>query len=124
MALHTELDIYRSCYDLLGEAVDAVLQMRRDVKPVLGKSIVDGCFAIETHIRAANMAQDKEPHLLLLLERLSNIEIAVRLCRDRGFIRNPAYARLIQHTQHVGKQANGWRNHYKGGPQQRQLSGC
>ncbi len=124
MALHTELEIYRSCYDLLGEAVDAVLQMRKDLKPIIGKGIVDRCFEIELCIRDANMAQDKEPHLLLVLERLTNIETAARLCRDRKFISVPAYARLIKHTQHVGKQANGWRNHYKGGSQQRQLPGC
>lgn len=126
MALHTELEIYRSAFDLAGAAVDVVLQMRRDVKPVLGKLMVDECFGIVLNIRAANMAQDeeKEPHLLQLLERLTNVETAVRLCRDRHFIARPAYSRIVEHTQSVGRQANAWRKHYTSGVPQRQLPGC
>lgn len=123
MALHTDTDIYRAIFDLAGEAVDVVLQMRRDVKPVLGRTILDNCLAMELDVRAANMAPNeaREPHLLKLLERLATVETVVRMCRDKRFIQTPAYARLITHTQSVGKQANGWRKHHAGDGSQRQL---
>lgn len=122
MALHTELDIYRSAFDLACAAVAAVMQMRRDAKPVVGRIMVDECFAIVRHIRLANMAADegKETHLLQLLDSLTNVETALRISRDMRFIATPAYACLVQHTQSVGRQAQGWRNHYRGNANTRQ----
>lgn len=123
MALHTETDIYRAIFDLAGEAADVILQMRRDVKPVFGKTIIDHCLAMELDIRAANMApaEAREPHLLKLLERIATVETVARICRDKRFIAVPAYARLVKHTQSVGRQANGWRKHHAGDGTQRQL---
>ena len=54
MALHTELDIFRACFDLAGEAVDVVLQMRRDVKPVLGRTIEFENWHLYRHQRTGN----------------------------------------------------------------------
>jgi DNA (cytosine-5)-methyltransferase 1 len=36
MAIHSELAIYKAAYDLLSVVVDAVSNMRRDAKPVIG----------------------------------------------------------------------------------------
>ena len=109
MALHQTLAIYRSCCDLLGDALVVVMQMRRDVKHALGNKIIDACIELDLHVRAANIAHDKEPHLLHLLERLEVIELVLRLCRDRRWIAPGQYARLVDHTQSIGRQANGWR---------------
>ena len=122
MGLHTELAIYRSCYDLLGVATEVIRNMRRDIKSALGLRIIDACIELELHIRRANMAAEKEPHLQLLLERLEVIELLVRLCRDRSYIPSAHYARVITRTQSIGKQANGWRKQQGGGLKgQRQL---
>ena len=118
MALHTSTEIYAASFDLLGEAVNVILQMRRDAKALLGNKIIDGCIALDLHIRAANMADDKEPEILRLLERLEVIELVARTCRDRGYISPKAYTRLVDRTQSIGKQANGWRKS-QGGAQQR-----
>ena len=109
MALHHTLEIHRSCCDLLGEAVVIVLNMPRAVKNALGNKIIDGCIDLDLRIRAANMAQDKEPHLLQLLEGLEVIELVLRLCRDKKWISPRQYAALVEHTQSIGRQANGWR---------------
>ena len=109
MALHTELAIHRDAFDLLGEAVEAVRQMPRDLKPMLGRVITDGCLGIDLDIRAANIAADKVQHLDRLLERLSTIETAVRLSRDRKYLTLKAYTQLITRTQQIGRQANGWK---------------
>ncbi len=109
MALHYELEIHRTAYDLLGEAVEAVRQMPRDLKPMLGRTITDGCLALDLDIRAANIAADKVPHLDRLLAHLSTIETCVRLCRDREYLTRRAYTNLITRTQQIGRQANGWK---------------
>jgi hypothetical protein len=123
VALHTSTEIYAASFDLLGEAIGVILQMRRDAKALIGAKIIEGCIALDLHIRAANMAHDKEPEILRLLERLEVIELLTRTCRDRGYISPKAYASLIDRTQSIGKQANGWRKS-QGGAQQRQLPGC
>jgi hypothetical protein len=120
MALHTALDIYADCYDLLSAAGDVILNMRRDAKRVFGEKIIDACIELDLHVRAANMAQEKEPHLLQLLERLEVIELLTRICRDQRYIPPAHYARIIGRTQSIGMQANGWRRSEKerGAPQQ------
>ncbi len=117
MGLHTELEIYRVGYDLLTVAIDAIRNMPRDVKQAIGEPIRDECVGVMLQIRRANMATDKEPHLLGLLERLEVVELLARVSRDRRFLPTGHYARLIEHTQSVGKQANAWRRRQ---PQQQQ----
>ena len=119
MALHTATEIYGTCFDLLGVAGDAILNMRRDAKQIFGGKIIDACIELDLHIRKANMAEDKEPHLLLLLERLEVIELLSRHCRDRAYMSIGHYAKMITHTQSMGKQANGWRKSGTSGTQQR-----
>jgi hypothetical protein len=109
MALHTETEIYAGCFELLGAAVDTIRNMRRDVKPILGKMIVEACVELDLWLRAANIAADKEPHLLKFLERLEVIEFLMRTCRDRNYVPVKAYAEIILRTQSIGKQVNGWR---------------
>ena len=122
MALHSELEIYRSCYTLLGAAGEVIMQMRRDAKKVFGEMIIHGCVELDLHIRAANMAQDKEPHILQLLERLEVIELLLRTCRDNRYIAVSHFARLVMLTQSIGKQANGWRRSMAASePQQQRL---
>jgi len=117
MALHSTLEIYGSCYDLLGAAGQVIFNMRRDAKKVFGEKIIDACIELDLHLRAANMAQDKEPHLLKLLERLEVIELVTRVCRDRGYMPPSGYAEIITRTQSIGRQANGWRKEQGGGQQ-------
>lgn len=123
MALHTATEIYGTCFDLLGVAGDVIMNMRRDAKKVFGEKIVDACIQLDIHIRAANMAEDKEPHLLLLLERLEVIELLSRVCRDKQYIPVGHYAKVIERTQSIGRQANGWRKSASGSAQQSLFQG-
>ena len=120
MALHSTLEIYGSIFGLLGVAQRVVLQMRRDVKKLFGEKIIEACARMDLHVRAANMAADKEPHLLRLLEELELVELYTRGCRDWGYLPNPGYAAIIERTQSIGRQCNGWRKE-QAGSQQRQL---
>ncbi len=123
MALHSELEIYRTCYDLLGEAAEVVRSMRRDIKQTIGTRIIDACIELDLHVRDANMAENKEPHQLALLRRLEVIELLTRMSRDRKWIPIGHYAQLTKRTQSIGKQCNAWRrrNVEEDGSQQPQL---
>lgn len=109
MALHSELPIYKVAYDLLGLAVQLARNMPRDVKQQIGGTLRDECIRITVLIFRANVARDKAPHLLELLERVQVAELIVRLAHDLRFIAPKQYAAAIALTSQIGKQANGWR---------------
>ena len=109
MAIHTELPIYKVAYDLLGVVIQLVKNMPREVKQSIGGKVRDECIEISTLVFRANVAQDKAPHLLELLERLQVAELLLRLARDHRFISTGQYAKAIALTGSIGKQANGWR---------------
>lgn len=109
MALHSELPIYRVAYDLLGLVVKMVRNMPRDAKHALGASIVDECVRVVVLIFRANVARDKAPHLLELIERVEVANLLLRLSRDLQCIPTKHYAAAIELTTSIGKQANGWR---------------
>jgi len=116
MALHTSLPIYKVAYDLLDVATDVTKNMPRDFKVSLGGKIRDECVEIMVLIFRANTSKHKVPHLEELLERLQVAELLLRLSRDKRFISTGQYAKAIDLTDKVGKQANGWRKHSASSP--------
>ena len=109
MAIHTDLPIYKAAYKLLDAVTDIVRHMERAFKRSIGEKIANECIEIVVLVFRANVAQDKEPHLLDLLERLQVINLMLRLGMDKGIIARPAYAKAVEMTTSIGKQANGWR---------------
>lgn len=108
MAIHSELPIYKAAYDLLDVAIESTRQMRRDVKQILGRKLVDECVEITVHIQQANRARDKAPLLLVLQERTQAAEVLFRVCRDKRYLDLGKYARAVELTQSIGRQATGW----------------
>lgn len=109
MALHTDLPIYKAAFDLLTEVTQLTRHMPRDVKATVGRTLYADCLDVTTQIARANQAQDKARHLEALLDRTTRIEVQLRMSRDAKFIATPGYARAIQLTQAVGRQATGWK---------------
>lgn len=109
MAIHTELPIYKVAYDLLGNVVELVKQMPREVKQSIGAKVRDECIEIATGVFRANVAAEKVPHLLELQEHVQVAELLLRLARDLRYISTGQYAKAIALTGSIGKQANGWR---------------
>ena len=109
MALHTELPIYKVAYDLLSLIVQVARNMPRDVKVPIGGRLLDECSAITVLILRANVARDKAPHLLELVERQQAIELLIRLSHDLRFLGQKQYAAAIALTASIGRQANAWR---------------
>lgn len=114
MGLHTDLQIYGTGYELLGEAVELVRNMPKDYKPVLGRPIISDCRQVMDLIREANIAreQDKIPHLQLINQRIAATELLIRVGVDKKVITRPQYARVIALTQSIGRQCTAWRNKF------------
>ena len=110
--LHSELPIYKVAYDLLGLIVQVARNMPRDVKQQLGGALRDECVQITVLIFRANVAREKAPHLLEVLERLQVAELLLRLAHDLRWIGQKQYAAAIALTSQIGKQANGWRKRF------------
>ena len=110
--LHSELPIYKVAYDLLGLIVQVARNMPRDVKQQLGGALRDECVQITVLIFRANVAREKAPHLLEVLERLQGAELLLRLAHDLRWIGQKQYAAAIALTSQIGKQANGWRKRF------------
>lgn len=110
MALHTTLPIYKVAYEFFDLATDLVKNMPRDFKQSLGSKIRDEAVAITVLIFRANSASEKAPHLQSLVERLEVINLILRLSRDKRLISTTQYAKAIEKTGSIGKQANGWKN--------------
>ena len=109
MALHTSLPIYKVAYDLLNVVTDLVKNMPRSFKNSIGVKISEECVEIVVLIFRANCAQEKGPHLVVLIERLQVAELLLRLSCDNRMISTGQYAKAVQLTTSVGKQAGGWR---------------
>lgn len=109
MALHIDLPIYKLAYDLLDLATDLTRNMPRDFKASLGGQIRVECVALMVLIGRANVASNKVPHLDALIESLQVVELLMRLSHDKRFISPKQWARSVELTERIGKQAGGWR---------------
>lgn len=111
MSLHTELDIFKASYDLLGVVDDLVRNIPRAHKPALGRKILDECTEIVAAIPLANaeLGPAKVPHLNRLLQRLEVAKVLLRLCVDKRYISKGQFARTVPLTASIGKQAHGWK---------------
>ena len=109
MALHTQLPIYKVAYDLLDVITDLAKNMPRDFKVSIGGKLRDECVEIVVLIFRANVARDKAGDIGTLIERLQVAELLLRLSRDKRLISIGQYAKAIELTISIGKQAGGWR---------------
>ena len=116
MALHSELPIYKVAYDLLALVFNVARNMPRDAKQQFGNELRGECIRITVLIFRANVAREKAPYLLEIVERVQVAELLIRLSHDLRFIGPKQYAALIALTAQLGRQANGWRRHASAAP--------
>lgn len=109
MALHKELPIYKSAYDLLCVTTQITRNIPRDFKRLIGEKVREECIEIIVLIFKANVASNKVPFIQTLLERLQVVELLLRLSKDHRFISTKQYAGAIEITEDIGKQSTGWK---------------
>lgn len=116
MALHHHLPIYKQAYDLLSVTTDITRNIPRDFKRLIGEKVREECVEILVLIFRANVARNKTPHIEDLLEHLQVVELLLRLSKDKRFISTKQYARAIEITDGIGRQATGWKRHAAAAP--------
>jgi hypothetical protein len=116
MAIHTELPIYKLTYELMLLAMELIKNMRRDYKGTVGQKINAECLELSLLVYKANCARNKVPHLTLLLERVQVTELLFRLSVDLTLISKGQFAKAIELTGKIGRQANGWRKQSASSP--------
>ncbi|MBN3848676.1 four helix bundle protein [Paraburkholderia sp. Ac-20342] len=109
MGLHTELDVYKTGYDLLTMVTKLVENMERKFKQLIGEKIADETSKLLILVYRANVAVNKVPHLDSLMERVKLVEMLLRLSLDMEKISPKQYYRAIKLTESVAKQTAKWR---------------
>jgi len=114
MALHHTLPIYKAAKQLLRLVLDLPKDMRKDAKFLIGRELLRESLAIMRLVRRANIAVDraKVPHIDEILEKVQFIEDLVGACDDARLVSKKQFAEVIEVSQSIGKQANGWKKTY------------
>ena len=111
MAQYQHLPIYRLTYELLNRIVVAVRAFPRDDKFTLGQSMKAEVMAMVVLIYRANSTEGEKRAELIerLLEGLQVVGLLVRLAKDQRILSIKSYASIVEMTESLGKQAQGWK---------------
>lgn len=109
MAQYRHLPIYRLTYELLHRVMTVTKDFPREYKFILGSKIKDEVIEMVVLIYRANSTENKAPVIELFLERLQVVELLVRLCHDLRVMSTKSYAAIVEMTESLGKQAQGWK---------------
>jgi len=109
--LHFETPIYRTVTDLQRVIFRGAADVRRDVKPTLGKLLMDESLFTSVLIRRANIArgQDRAREIDGILEQLEVIQVAMRHGADLKLLPASMYIAAAPLLVEAGKQATKWR---------------
>ena len=105
------LPIYKSGYELVVLITDKVRHFSRDFRPTLGRRMQEEAMNVVMRVYRANVAEDKVAHITLILESAAMLEMQLQLAFDLRLISPSAYARAIEITGGIQKQAGGWRKY-------------
>ena len=109
MAQYRHLPIYRLTYELLQRVMVVSRDFPREYKFTLGQKIKDEVIEMVLLIYRANSTEDKIYHIEILLERLQVVELLLRLCHDMKLIPLKSYSSVVEMTESIAKQAQGWK---------------
>ncbi|MBS1983238.1 MAG: four helix bundle protein [Bdellovibrionales bacterium] len=109
MAQYQHLPIYRLTYELLNRIVVATREFPREYKFTLAQSMKSEVIAMVVLIYRANSTEHKVEVIGEILERLQVVGLLVRLAKDQRILSTKAYASIVEMTESLGKQAQGWK---------------
>jgi hypothetical protein len=106
----SELPIYRVTYQLLERITKYARNFPRDMKLSLAGRLQQECVELVLNVYRANAArQGRAQYINVVLERVQVVELLIRLCRDLHLVSTAQYAAVIELTDQIGRQAQGWR---------------
>lgn len=110
MAQYQHLPIYRITYELLQKSVLTIKEFPRDYKFTIGQQLQETIVGLVVLIYKANTAKaERLIYIERLLENIQVTELLIRLSQDMRLISKKDYGALVEMTQSLNKQAEGWR---------------
>jgi hypothetical protein len=111
MAQYQHLPIYKVTYELLQLVTRRTKDFPRDFKYSLGDKIRNECIDLVVSIYKANSGVDKQHNIKNILERIQVIELMLRLSKDMNLLSVTAFSEIIELTDSIARQAQGWIKH-------------
>jgi hypothetical protein len=108
MAQYQHLPIYKLTYDILQRIMVATKNFPREYKYTLGQKLKDEVVDLVILIYKANTAKDKVEHIEIILERVQLVQLLIRLCHDMRILQRKHYVDLVEKTDSLARQAQGW----------------
>lgn len=109
MARYQHLPIYKLSYSLLEKIMGVTKEFPREYKYTLGQELKSEVIGLIVLIYRANSQADKRAVLETLLERVLVIELLIRLSQDLRILTKKHYANLVEMTELLARQAEGWK---------------
>lgn len=110
MAQYQHLPIYRITYELLQRTMVVIKEFPREYKFTIGQRLQEEIVGLVVLIYKANTAtSERITYVNLLLERIQVVELLIRLSQDMKLLSQRNYAALVEMTQSLNKQSEGWR---------------
>lgn len=109
MSRYQHLPIYKKSYEMLTRTVVAIKSFPREHKFTIGQKIHEEVVELVVLIYRANATADKERIIDEILERVEVIGLLVRLSHDLRILQKTHYAALVEMTESISRQAQGWR---------------
>lgn len=111
MALHDQLPIHKTGMRLLDLAVKVKVQLKRDVKQLLGERIMQHCIDMLDLMALANSSRGevRVQYIEELLTKQRAVTVLLRVAHDGRWLLAPKlWADSIELLGSIGKQAGGW----------------
>ena len=106
--------IYRAAIDLLNFALNTTKDFSRQMRPTLGKILIESTVDLVGKVCKANAARDKYQHLTDALEVVESIAAMWQAAHEVRLINITAFAKAIELTECIARQAAGWRKAFSG----------
>ena len=106
--------IYRAAIDLLNFTLNTTKDFSRQMRPTLGKILIESTVDLVGKVCKANAARDKYQHLTDALEVVESIAAMWQAAHEVRLINITAFAKAIELTECIARQAAGWRKAFSG----------
>ncbi len=108
MAQYQHLPIYKLTYDLLLRVMVATKEFPREYKYTLGQQMKDEVMGLIVFISRANSTPDRVALITTILERVQLIQVMMRLAHDLRVLARGHYVGMVEMTDSLARQAQGW----------------
>ena len=108
MAIYTELNVYKSTYNLLYELLAASRSFNRDFKYTLGENLKNEMINAMMYVWRANSNYDKISYIDMARESIEKCRLYIRLLYDLRQISIENFTKWNVAIQNISKQLSGW----------------